>query len=77
MDARTLLSLSENYGVVVALPDWPVVYWCDEEPLHVPPAVQALGRYVRHVLWYQPGDIQCWYQVSDDGEIWRYVLRTD
>jgi hypothetical protein len=76
VDGRPLLSLSENYGVVVAMPEWPVVYVGDEEPRYVPPKVQALGRYVRHVLWFQPGNVQFYYQVSNDGENWRYVLRT-
>jgi hypothetical protein len=77
VDGRPLLSLSEDYGVVVAMPEWPVVIIGDEEPRHVPPKVAAAGRYVRHVLWYRPGDIQFWYMVSQDGENWRYAARTD
>jgi hypothetical protein len=73
---RPLISLSENYGVVTQRSDWPVIYPCEHDPRYVPAAVKALGGEVRHVLYYQPGNISLWWQVCLDGENWQYVLQT-
>jgi hypothetical protein len=73
---RPLISLSENYGVVTQRSDWPVLYVSEHDPRYVPKAVQALGGEVRHVLYYQPGNISLWWQVRDKGDVWRYVLQT-
>ena len=73
-----LVSLSEQYGVALAGPDWPVVYPCDAiDQRYVPREVRSAGSHWRHVLYWKPGDIQFWWQASMDGEVWYYVCRTD
>lgn len=73
-----LISLSENYGVTLAGPSWPVVYPCDAIDLrYIPREVQAAGSHWRHVLWWAPGRVEFHWQASTDGEIWYYVCRTD
>ena len=73
-----LISLSNQYGVPLAGPDWPVVYPVDVTDLrHVPREVRVAGSHVRHVLWWAPGRVEFHWQASMDGEIWYYVCRTD
>jgi hypothetical protein len=72
--AAPLISLSEPLAVDQRA-TW-TVYVGDDEPRHVPQAVQAAGRWVRHVLVVGPFGVQFWYQSSHDGDKWLWVQQT-
>ena len=72
--AAPLISLSEPLAVDLRAA-W-TVYIGDDEPRNVPPAVAAMGAYVRHCCVCGPFGVEFYYQFSHDGDTWYFGPKT-